>query len=57
MLISQQRRVASNFRLQHRARHERMKLSSKAEILEIAESDILCLKLVADHVAAIQNWL
>ena len=34
-----------------------MKLFSKAQILEIAESGILCVESGAGNDAALQNWL
>ena len=34
-----------------------MKISWKTQILEIAESDILFVTLVANQDAAIENWL
>ena len=34
-----------------------MKNFWKPQILEMAESDIFCVKLGADHDASIQNWL
>ena len=36
---------------------DRMKISWKTQILEIAESDILFVTLVANQDAAIENWL
>ena len=34
-----------------------MKIFCKAQILQMAESDIFDVKLGADHDVAIQNWL
>ena len=34
-----------------------MKKFWKPEILDMAESDIFCVKSSADHDAAIENWL